>query len=123
MTIEALQHINTIMVAIGIPYSFMSWRGAVEYPYVIGEYTEQPSQLEDGLIESSFLLTVTSNTDVMSLETIKHTIESHFRHGRRAILPNGHGVAIYYDSAFPIHTGTPEFHRMQINLTMKEWRI
>lgn len=32
-------------------------------------------------------------------------------------------VAVFYDSAFPVPTGDGELKRIQINLSIKEWKV
>lgn len=109
---------------IGIPYSFMRWNGVVEYPYWIGEYTENPTDTEEGCKEYTMILTGTTKADSwMPLETQKSKIESHFPSvcGLRIHTDNG-SVAIFYESAYPIDTGDAELKRIQVNLLVKHWK-
>jgi len=122
MTIETLGHIGSILKQAGISYAFMRWDEPLVYPYWIGEYSQRDSINEDGLDESDFILTGTGKGSLLQLEQQKEMILSLFRHGYKKILPSGKGLVIYFNSAFPIPTDTEDLKRIQINLSIKEWR-
>lgn len=123
MTIEGLGYINNLLVSMGIPYEFMEWTSDVPDTYFVGEYTESPSLNEDGLIESSFILMGTTRKKFLELETIKEQIRKKFTsEGLTAILPNGWGIAICYDSSYPVPSIEEGVHRIQITLNIKEWK-
>lgn len=126
MTQEALNFISDTLKEIEIPYSFMTWnRYPVPNPYFIGEYNEAEPTTEDGLQESTFILTGTTRGSWLSLEQAKTKIKNAFKsiEGKTAILKSGSGVAVFYANSFPVPTGDEEFKRIQINLTVKEWRV
>ena len=56
------------MHSIGVPYEFMSWTSAVEYPYFIGEYSETIQTTEDGYKEST--ITVIVRNPVVALTAL-----------------------------------------------------
>ena len=124
MTTEALQYINSCMKELIIPYEFMEWASDLSFPYVVGEYSEIEAQDEDGLSPTSFILTATTNTTFLELETIKQKIKNYFTDvGRTAILESKSGMAISYVNSFPVPTGETGLKRLQINLNIKEWRV
>lgn len=126
MTKECLGYINQILDNSSVPYEFAEWT-ADEVPsvYFVGEYSEEEPQNEDGLHESTFIITGTTSESWLLLENYKKTIADLFPSvgGRRAMLSNGSAVAIFYDSAFPVPTDVMDLKRIQINLTIKEWMV
>ena len=55
-----------------------------------------------------------------SLEKYKQKIEQNIE--RTAILASGAGVAVFYGNASPVPTGDADLKRIQINLTIKEYK-
>ena len=125
MTSESLKFISDSMDAMGLNYAFMEYTDEPVYPYFTGEYSESPPMYESGMQETTFILNGFSRTTWESLETAKALIESYFDRtvGRTAITASGHGVAIFYSNSMPIPTGDAELKRLQINLTIKEWKV
>ena len=126
MSSEVLKYIADIMAALGLPYDFIMWNGEhVPDPYWIGEYAETEPMSEDGLQESTFILTGTTRESWFSLEQAKTKIKNRFPpvNGDTAILDNGSGVAIFYSDAFPVPTEDGDYKRIQINLRIKEWSV
>lgn len=123
MSKAALKFISDELEALGINYQFGEWTtDPVPDPYFVGEYTEPESltREEDGLQEISFILTGTG-TKWLTLENAKDAIESNI--SKTTILPNGNGIAVFYGGALIIPTGDAELKRIQINLSIKEWRV
>lgn len=126
MSEDALGYIAEELEKIGIPYSFMAWESyPVPNPYFIGEYVETSPVNEDGLMETSFILTGTTRGDWLTLERAKNKIMQRFSpiSGATVILANGAGLAVFYSDSFPVQTEDEEFKRIQINLQIKEWRV
>lgn len=123
MSIAALNYISDIMKSIGIPYQFGEWTDEVPDRYYVGEYQEIPSPTkeEDGGQETSFILNGWTRKSCMILEQDKETIERSLPKSR--MNQDGSCVAVFYDSAFPVPTGDGELKRIQINLTIKEWKV
>lgn len=109
--------------SIGVPYEFMRWTSAVEYPYFVGEYSEISPITEDGYKESTMILTGTTRGSWFDLEQIRSKIERHFPpiYGLRKATDEG-TVAIFYANSFPVDSGESDLKRIQINLQIKEWR-
>lgn len=121
MRTETLSYIDDSLKSLKIPYSFMEWKGKVPEIYFVGQYQETESVSEDGEQESQFILTGTTRGSFLSLEKYKETIEDKIE--STAILDSGSGVAIFYGYSFPVPTGDASLKRIQINLTVKEWKV
>lgn len=127
MTAAVLKFINDAMESAGIPYEFMEYTSAIDSieAYWVGEYSEYPPAAEDGCQETQFILTGTGKGSWLMLEQQKAKIEKLFPAigGRTAILDNGSGIAVFYGNAFPVPAGDGFLKRLQINLTVKEWKV
>ncbi|EOZ2853475.1 hypothetical protein ACQQ4G_003141 [Listeria monocytogenes] len=121
MTIESLKYIKEKLEANNINYEFMQFTDKVRYPYFVGEYTEAESSNEDGMQESTFILTGFTKGSWLGLEQAKEKIEKIFNH--TVILPNGNGLAVFYSESLVIPTGDAELKKIQINLAIKEWKV
>ena len=123
MSISALNFISEKLERRKIPSAFEE-RTANEVPdlYFVGEYNEVESteREENGYQETTFILTGTGRK-WLGLEQAKEIIENNIT--ETAILPNGNGIAVFYSNSFPVPTGDAELKRIQINLTIKEWRV
>ena len=123
MTREGLKYLNDCFEELGLPYSFMVWNADLTFPYFVGEYSEIEPMWEGGLQEGTFLLTGTTNGSYLELEVIKEMIREYFPDtGRTAILPDGSGIAVCYSNSFPVMTGEQGLNRIQINLSIKQWK-
>ena len=121
---EKLKFINEQMTAIAVPYEFGQWSSAVKYPYFVGEITEEPTMTEDGLEESTMLLTGFHRGNLIDLETVKERIKSHFSpiYGLTAQLDSGSTIAVFFDGSFYVPTGDAELKKIQIKLKIYEWK-
>lgn len=126
MTNEALGKISDLLLSAGINYEFEEWTGE-EIPscYWVGEYTENESINEDGLHESSFILTGFTNETWLRLHEDKLKIEVLFPSiiGECFKLSNGSRLAVSYETAFPVPDNTMDIKKLQINLKIKEWMV
>lgn len=124
MTIAGLAFLKGELLSLGIPYEFMEWTShPVPKTYWVGEYSEVAPVDEDGLFESTFLLTGTTKGKYLSLEIVKEQIRNHFpEYGLTEILPNGWGIAVMFETSFPVPAVEEGVHRMQITLRVKEWK-
>lgn len=131
MSKESLLIISEAMKDLGINYDFMEWNGEPEYPYFVGEYQEVPTLNEDGMQETSFIMTgFTRDLDgkksaYPALEEAKEKIASYFGKvgGKTVITALGAAVAVFYSNSLVIPTGDAELKKIQINLTVKEWSV
>lgn len=123
MSISTLRFISEKLEKLKIPYAFEEWTAnEVPDPYFVGEYNEVESteREENGYQETTFILTGTGRK-WLGLEQAKEIIENNIT--ETAILPNGNGIAVFYSNSFPVPTGDAKLKRIQINLTIKEWRV
>jgi hypothetical protein len=125
MTSKALKFISDSLASIGIRYSFMEWKSIPAYPYFVGEYQETEPMNEDGMHEASFILTGFSKNSWLKLEEAKEAIERLFNTitGKTAIFEDGSGIAVFYTNSFPVREENAAIKRIQINLSVKEWRV
>ncbi len=120
---DKLKFINEQMDILAVPYEFAEWSSDVTYPYFVGEFTEDPIATEDGLEESTLLLTGFNRGSMTDLLRVKERIRRHFPplYGLRAQTDGG-AIAVYYESSTYIPTGEAGLKRLQINLKIKEWK-
>lgn len=124
MTKELLSYINTCLENASVPYEFMRWTQGLSFPFFVGEYSEETPLTEDGLEQGVFILTGTTNNNLLELETYKETIKELFPDDAKTdILANGSGVAVSYSNSFPVPTNEQGLYRIQINLNYKEWKV
>lgn len=122
---QALKAIAQGMNELQIPYEFSTWTQDIIYPYFVGEYQESEPLNEDGLQETTFLLTGFTRGNWLELEEAKKKIANYFNKvsSKTVIAEDGTAVAIFYASALIVPTGDAELKRIQINLTIKEWSV
>lgn len=126
MSKQVLKLVSDAMTSLGIEYGFVSYsKDPVVYPYFVGEYQEMESMTEDGLQECTFILTGFTRDSWLTLEEAKEEIENYFNRvsGYTVITDNGSGVAIFYADALIVPTGDAELKSIQINLSVKEWKV
>lgn len=121
---DSLKFINEQMDILEIPYEFGEWTSEVQYPYFVGEKPspeEFPS--EDGLEESTLILSGFHRGSAIELEKAKEKIKNHFHpvYGLRKQVDNGTIVA-FYEGGFFVPTGEKDLKRIDINLRIKYWK-
>lgn len=123
MIATALGIVATELHRIGVPYEFMRWTSTVEDRYWIGEYTETPTDTEDGYEEGTLLLTGTTRNSWSVLMQDRAKIKDQFPNisGFRKTTDKG-VVVFFYDNSFPVDTGEADLKRIQINLHIKMWK-
>lgn len=124
---EVLNFMNSELETMGVPYEFLEWTQPVSYPYFIGEYNEFEPILENNEEEKTFILTgFGRGKDArMQLERMRGLIEKEFDpvNGKIATLNSGSVVAIFYSNSFYVPTGEEELYKIQINLSVKLWKV
>lgn len=129
MTSKPLQIIADAMDALGIEYGFGVYRGnaagKIVYPYFVGEYTETPPLYENGLQESTVMLTGFHRGTWEQLEAAKAKIENYFNKvsGKTVMVDDGSAVIVFYDNALVIPKEDAELKSIQINLSVQEWSV
>lgn len=123
MSIAALTYIKDLMQSISIPYEFMRYTTKPPDLYFVGSYLEAPSTTreENGRQETTFILRGYTRGSWLVLEEAKAKIEKHC--AKTAILPDGSGIAVFYESGDVVPTGDPEIKSIKINLNVQEWRV
>ena len=101
----------------------MRWTSEAVDTYFVCEYTEIPTDTEDGYEEGTLTLTGTTIGDWLGLEELKEKIKNHVPdgYGRRIATADG-VVVIYYSHSFPVDTGEADLKRIQINLDVQRWK-
>ena len=101
MSEEALKYIADAMESLAIPYDFVMWNGDdPPDPYFIGEYAEEEPLTEDGMQDSTFMITGTTRGSWLSLEQAKtkilrlHLIFSYYFHAVKNILSSNASISI-----------------------------
>lgn len=125
MSIAALAAMKDAMKFLEINYAFGEWTAAPVYPYFVGEYQEVASVNEDGMQESTFILTGFSRGSWYELEYEKEKIMNYFSKvgGDIVVTENNSVVAFFYSESLIVPTGEAELKKIQINLTVKEWSV
>ena len=126
MSKQVLKMVSNSMKDMGIEYGFGTYaKNPVVYPYFVGEYTEREAMTEDGLQESTFLLTGFHRGTWLELEDAKEIIENYFNQvsGKTVITDNGSAVAVFYGNSLIVPTGDAELKSIQVNLNIKEWKV
>lgn len=114
------EQLNNVL---NIPYQLGQWSDDVKYPYFVGEFTDEPITTEDGYEASALLITGFHRGEMLDLEEAKAKIKKHFDpiFGLRAKTDSG-SIAVFYNGAFYVPTGEADLKRIQINLSIKEWK-
>lgn len=124
MSIAGLAYVGDLLQGLSIPYRFMEWKSKPpdDY-YFVGEYNEVPSltREENGHCETTFILRGFTRGDWELLEQAREKIERNA--AKTAILPDGSGIAVFYDTATVVPTGDSELKSIKINLTIQEWKV
>lgn len=120
-----LDVIASAMSDMGLNYAFMEWKDEPAFPFFVGEYQESPSLTEDGLQETTFILTGFSRGTWQDLEQAKEKIEKYFSKvsGKTVITEQGSAVAVFYSHSLVVPTEDAEMKRIEINLDVKEWKV
>lgn len=122
---EVLSFVDTELSKIGVPYEFLEWTQPVSYPYFVGEYNETEPTNESGELDKMFILTgfCRGKDARLRLEENRQKIEDAFLEGMTATLNSGSVVAVFYGNSFYIPTGEAELFKIQINLSIKLWKV
>ena len=106
-----------------VNYELGKWTGTkLVFPYWVGEYQEVGFNAEQQCQEYSFTLTGTNNGTLNELEKDKEKIKKLLA-DHTAIIEDGRGVAIYWNTALHIPSEDERINRMQIILTIHEWGL
>lgn len=126
MSKDLLKVVSDGMTELGLEYEFGEYtKKRIVYPYFVGEYTETEPMTEDGLQETTFMLSGFSRGTWLTLENAKEKIERYFNkvYGKTVMVDDGSAVAVFYGSSLIVPTGDEELKKIQINLQCKEWKV
>lgn len=124
---EILKTISDELGRICVPYEFFEWTGEKTNPYFVGEYSEFEPMTEDGAEEKSFLLTgfCRGANARMRLEEMRMKLEEAFdpMTGKRFLLPSKSVLVVSYANAFYVPSGAEDLYKLQVNLSLKIWKV
>lgn len=126
MSKNLLKVVSDGMTELGLEYEFGEYtKEPIVYPYFVGEYTETEPMTEDGLQETTFMLSGFSRGTWLTLENAKAKIENYFNkvYGKTVMVDDGSAVAAFYGNSLIVPTGDEELKKIQINLQCKEWKV
>lgn len=126
MSKNLLKVVSDGMTELGLEYEFGEYtKEPIVYPYFVGEYTETEPMTEDGLQETTFMLSGFSRGTWLTLENAKAKIENYFNkvYGKTVMADDGSAVAVFYGNSLIVPTGDEELKKIQINLQCKEWKV
>lgn len=126
MSKNLLKVVSDGMTELGLEYEFGEYtKKRIVYPYFVGEYTETEPTTEDGLQETTFMLSGFSRGTWLTLENAKAKIENYFNkvYGKTVMVDDGSAVAVFYGNSLIVPTGDEELKKIQINLQCKEWKV
>lgn len=126
MSKNLLKVVSDGMTELGLEYEFGEYtKKRIVYPYFVGEYTETEPTTEDGLQETTFMLSGFTRDKWLTLENAKEKIERYFNkvYGKTVMVDDGSAVAVFYGNALIVPTGDEELKKIQINLQCKEWKV
>lgn len=122
---DVIKWIASQLEIIGVPYEFEEWTDVIKYPYFVGDYDESPGAFEDGVSDSFFRITGFTRHTWSELYEVDEKLKKYFPHveGRTAILDDGSGIAVFYDSSAPTPTGEEGLKKLEIRLQVKFWKV
>ena len=124
MSMKAMEYVANMMDGLALPYEYMRWtEEKIPDVYFTGEYTEIPAvyREENGRHDVTVILRGFTRKAWLVLEEAKAKIERSC--AKTAILPDGTGLAVFYDSGMPVPTGDAELKSIKINLTIQVWSV
>lgn len=122
---DVIKWINSQLNSAGVPYEFEEWTGTINYPYFVGDYDESPGSNEDGVSDSVFRITGFTRHTWAELYVVDDKLKKLFPHvmGKTAILDDGSGIAVFYDSSAPTPTGEEGLKKLEIRIQIKFWKV
>lgn len=111
------------LVKLGLNYEFWEWTGEPVTTYWIGECDMGTPRNEDGAVPYSFTLVGTTRGQYSDLQSEADKLLQLFRDGLTAILEDGTGVAVFFNSATMVPTDRDDLKRMEVYLDIREWKV
>jgi hypothetical protein len=112
------------MAVLAVPYEFNQWSSEITYPYFVGdEINEDEPMTEDGYEYSTLLLVGWHRGSYLELENMKEKIKKHFNSITGCCGKTDDGtIAVFYAGSFSIPSGEADLKKIQITLSIKEWK-
>lgn len=124
MSMKAMEYVASMMAGLDLSYAYMRWTDDhIPDVYFVGEYNEIPATYreENGRHDVTVILRGFTRKEWLILEEAKAKIEKSC--AKTVILPDGTGLAVFYDSAMPVPTGDAQLKSIKINLTIQVWSV
>ena len=124
MTEAGLKFVSDLMDSLSIPYDFMEWKDKPpDDRYFAGEPLEDimTTLEEDGQQDITFILRGFTRKDYSLLMKDAQNIKKNLP--QTAILPDGTGIAVFYEGSRPVPTADNQLKSIKINLKIKEWSV
>lgn len=116
-----LEILNREMDNLNINYSFMRYVCDIpQYPYFVGEYTENDFNPEDQLTSGDINIEGWSRNSLTELLTIMDTMKTHF--SEYSTVKKGYAVMINYENGEVIDSGEADLYKVSIRLSFREWK-
>lgn len=115
-----LEVLKQEMESLNINYSFMRYVANVpQYPYFVGDYTENEFSNEDQLTSGEIKIVGWSRNSLSELLAVKETLKQKF--DEFVTVSGGYAVMINYENAMVIESGEADLFRIDIRISFKEW--
>lgn len=123
----AAEYVSGMMGRLALPYAPWRYKSDGDDPlpdlYFVGDFNEVPSATaeENGMRPVTVILRGYTRQDMLSMLVAAGKIEKSC--AKTEILPDGTGIAVFYDSAMPVPTGDGQLKSIKINLNIQVWRV
>lgn len=124
MTEATMKFVSDLMDSLSIPYDFMEWKDKPpDDRYFVGEPLEDimTTLEEDGRQDITFILRGFTRKDYSLLMRDAENIKKNLP--QTAILPDGTGIAVFYEGSRPVPTADNQLKSIKTNLRIKEWSV
>lgn len=129
MMIDILNVLNNELNKLNLNYEFGEYTKKIQYPYIVGDYIENPINKECAEKSGTIILSIftrdrkENNIEVkgnrLELEEIGEKIENYFKYFVSCI--NGNTVSIEYEYRTPVDTEDEVLKRIDIYLNVSKW--
>lgn len=121
MTINGMEYVTKVMNELNLPFAFYEWLEEPPETYFVAETCQEVEPVdESGLQETVIILGGFTKGSYMELEQAKERLK---KIDRNEILSSGMGVALYYSSGDNVPLDNSDYKKIQVNLTLKEWKV
>lgn len=114
-----LEILSNEMNKLNLNYGYMRY-STPQYPYFVGEYSDNEYSYEDERTEGEILLTGWSRNNFTELIDAKDLIKRHFANYKT--IYSGTAVYIAYNNYIVIDSGEADLYKIEIRLSVKEWK-